>query len=283
MDLEQEKRAIDEEVRKNTYEVSIFTTEEISTLVGQSPNPIAKKIWDNFNSEISTTVNFLPNAVDVYALSYLINELGGGKRALSTKIALKSYAGKQYIMLSGYTGLRKNLTASKYGINHAKIVNLSIGQAASKNSIRLGGHITIYLSVGLRAAEFLLGDEQSMTRLFAGLAVDVLKAIAAMKITGGLAALAYSAAPQILTYAIGPLAIVVAAGLIVGFGMYYFEKKYSISERAISALEGYLEDTKNSFKPSYHAITTLLPKELNKMKQDIIESIEYIGEKSNLF
>ncbi|PCM42977.1 hypothetical protein [Marinobacter sp. ANT_B65] len=100
--------------------------------------------------------------------------------------------GKNFIVLSGYAGLRRYLTAPVYGVGNPKVIKMGIGQAAAKGALKTGAVLTLILSPAVRTLEWLFTDElKKMEAMLAHIATDIAKGF----ITAGAA---YFAAAMLL-------------------------------------------------------------------------------------
>lgn len=147
--------------------------------------------------------------------------------------------GQSLIVLSGYAGLRKHLTAPVYGIGHPKVIKMGIGQAAAKGALKSGAVLTLILSPVVRTLEWLFTDElKTMEAMLAHIATDIAKgliAAGAAYFTAGvvptaLSALGFSVVAVIPVFA--GIVVAIGAGLVLN----WVDNSLGLTEKLTDAL-----------------------------------------------
>lgn len=170
----------------------------------------AKQKWEEHRTTIKSAGGVIPSFLDAKALVVLAAEMKRGGNLFS-KFRIQHYAGASYIILKGNPALRTHLTGTRYLANNPKVVSMGLGKAGATNAIRGGGIVTVIFSALFHGMDQLMNDELTWHHFVGGLASDVVIAAAASGITWGILNLSGVA---IASMAIGPLLIVVAAGII---------------------------------------------------------------------
>lgn len=179
-------------------------------------------------------------AYDTYNITRLLRDIGG----LGTKIRISVKNGKQFVILTGYPGLRRRLSGTRYGVRHAKLVEMGIGKYGIRGTSVVGFKISCYVAVGIEVLEWIFNDEAIMSDLFAGVGVELIKAGIATAI-GYAAAMAAGA---LLTAAAAP---VIAGAIIVfsvGIGLNILDVKYNIKNSVKAGMRYAVENIQTLHK-----------------------------------
>lgn len=151
----------------------------------------------------------------------MLRELGVTGRVLQKNIGEKSY-----VIFKGYSGLRNVFTGPRYLAANAKVVDMAIGKAGIRHSIRSGARLTIFLTVPLVILEHVLKDEFLLSNLVADLAVSMVKVGVATIVS----AVAATAIGTVTTVAAAPLAVAIFVGLTVAWGLERLDEKFAITK-----------------------------------------------------
>ncbi|QYK48384.1 MAG: hypothetical protein KF838_00690 [Phycisphaeraceae bacterium] len=179
-----------------------------------------------FVAMAKATANYAAPTLDTIDLGKLVREMG-----ISGRATIKTMPnGKKYVVLSGYPGLRQTLTGTRYGIKHAKVVQMGIGPAGIAKSAMKGGGITIVLTVGADILQAVVNDEYLMTsKLGFTIVTDVGKA--------GIGAAIGYAASMLAAGAASVAAAPVAVGIIVGVGVSLLLDSVYPTEEIVAKME----------------------------------------------
>ncbi|HEN8800494.1 hypothetical protein HP546_07120 [Pseudomonas sp. CM25] len=151
---------------------------------------------------------------------------------LGTKVRYIVRNGKQYVVLSGYPGLRKTLDAPRYGIQNAKLISMGIGKYGVRGSSIKGFKLSCYVAVAIEVAEWVFADEHIMSDLFGGVGVELIKA-------GIATAVGYAAAVLAGTFFTAAAAPVIAGALFVfavGLGLNALDNHFGIKNSVKAGL-----------------------------------------------
>ncbi|TDB45291.1 hypothetical protein C5467_22100 [Photorhabdus khanii subsp. guanajuatensis] len=138
--------------------------------------------------------------------------------------------------ISPYAGVRKFITASRYGASNMKMISMGIGQQGINSGIVKGMKFCILFSVAYRTVEFIFKDEYTLADFLGNIAVDMAKtAVAAFAswVTGAFLSSVLVAGASIIVVA----GIMVFVGLLVAIGLNYLDDKYGISKKVIDLMK----------------------------------------------
>ena len=173
-------------------------------------------------------------AYDVYNFAKFYRDIGG----FGTKVKISTHNGRQYLVLTGYPGLRNKLKGTRYGLRNPQLVEMGIGKYGMRGTSISGFKLSCYVAVGIEVLEWVFDDEAVISDLFVGIGIEFIKAAIAT-LVGYLAALAFGMA--------APFAVVfVAAGaafvLITGYQLNVLDKDYKIKETVKAAARNKLHE-----------------------------------------
>ncbi|MFK3942579.1 hypothetical protein ACI2KC_13005 [Pseudomonas monteilii] len=190
-----------------------------------------KSVYDATVHEFVNTNAGVPLAMSTLDLKNIVKmarDLGG----IGTKARISVRNGKQYVILSGYPGLRRALNGTRYSIRNAEIVEMGIGRYGIRGSALSGFRLSCYVSVGIEAVEWFFNDESVWSDLFAGVGVELVKAGIASAI-GYAAALAVG---SVFTLAAAPAIAGAAVVLAIGWGLNALDNHYGIKNSVKAGL-----------------------------------------------
>jgi hypothetical protein len=195
------------------------------------PSALPHKVAEYY----SNVAHDLPSAVKI------LKEMGFTGKAL-----VRNYKGEEYIVLSGYAGLRTILTGTRYKAANIKIVDMVIGKAGVAKSALEGTGLTVVLVAAADIFEYVMNDTETLADLGVQVATDLTKAAIAGIV--GYAVGALLATTSIAAgIAILPLAGAVAVGIAVGLGLDYVDQKLEITKR----LQKYVNDQVGELQLSF--------------------------------
>ncbi|MBK1850835.1 hypothetical protein FE845_05765 [Marinobacter sp. 1-4A] len=147
--------------------------------------------------------------------------------------------GKSYIVLSGYAGLRRYLTAPVYGVGNPKVIKMGIGQVAAKAALKSGAVLTLILSPAVRTLEWLFTDElKTMEAMLAHIATDIAKGL----IAAGAAYFTAGVVPAALTalgfsvVAVIPVFAGIGVAIGAGLALNWVDNSLGLTEKLTDAL-----------------------------------------------
>ncbi|PKM46524.1 MAG: hypothetical protein CVV05_02275 [Gammaproteobacteria bacterium HGW-Gammaproteobacteria-1] len=242
---EAEKREMRQMISTNQHEVYILSLEEMDHVFAAGKSkPWIREKWQEYKTKVEFSTNYYSSGKDVLLLNKLLADMGySGARAY-----VKTYGGKPHIILKGHPGLRKILTATKYGVQNAKVVKMGLGKHGGISAAKGGGILTIVLVTVYRVVDYFVRDDATLSQLFGALATDIVKigiatgaSIAAATgvsmlgaaMTSGVATGALAG----MVVAIGPLVAVIAVGLFVSVMLTNLDERYGLTDKVIAALD----------------------------------------------
>ena len=160
------------------------------------------------------------------------------------RVLEKVVRGKSYVIFKGHPGLRNIFTAPRYLASHAKVVDMAIGKAGMRSSIRSGARLTVFLTVPLIILEHVLKDQFILSNLVADLAVSMVKVGVATIV----AAVAATAIGTVTTVAAAPLALAIFVGLLVGWSLEKLDQKFAITKKLGEVLRDIEDSTIGKFE-----------------------------------
>jgi hypothetical protein len=166
--------------------------------------------------------------LDTGTLALVIKDLG-----LTGKAIPKVINKRQYIILTGYAGLRKYLPGTIYSANNRKIIQMAIGEMGIKNMVKGGARLTICLTVPLTILECILEDRATMSQVIGHVSSDLIK----VGISSLISAMAGLVVGSCITVATAPIIVTIICGVFVGMGLEAIDKHYGLTDKLVAALE----------------------------------------------
>ena len=103
--------------------------------------PTNRELWEKLREKVEFGASYYATADDLALIIKLIADLG----SIGTKAYINTYGGKPHIILKGRPGLRKILTAPRYGVTNPKVVSMGLGRVGATAAAKAGGALTIIL------------------------------------------------------------------------------------------------------------------------------------------
>ncbi|WP_369310543.1 hypothetical protein [Providencia rettgeri] len=184
----------------------------------------------NVTDPISPYAGTLRDTPDIYVLIREFRQLG---ITATEHIAAN---GNRMIHISGYAGVRRIVTGTRYGAANPVMLNMGIGQQGLEAGIARGIRFCLVFSAVYRGLEWLFKDDYAFADFLGNVTVDMAK-------TALVAAASWATGTFLLGTALVGGSIIAVAGIVflVGFGvavgLEYLDKKYQISEKVIELLK----------------------------------------------
>lgn len=191
----------------------------ISAGYGATVHPLVNTSWG---------VPTMMAANDARSIAILLSDIGGW----GTKVRISTKNGIEYLILTGYPGLRNRLKGTRYKIGNAKLVDMGIGKYGIRGSTVKGFKLSCWVAVGIEVAEWLYSDERIWTDLFGAVGVELVKA-------GIATAVGYAAgvvAGLLITSAAAPLAFGAVFVFAVGIGLNVLDNHFGIKNSVKAGL-----------------------------------------------
>ncbi|MGR6782648.1 hypothetical protein ACU5B6_26910 [Moritella viscosa] len=219
-------------LKESNQDVMLLTLSEAFEVLHSWGWEDTKEKWKEITQSTvgELLVNYGVNGKDVVTTSMIISKLSDfGIKA--TKYV--NHKGTELIKLSGYAGIRKILNAPVFGAMNPKILDVGIGKYGLKNSIIQGARATFYVAAAFRTIDFILNDETSLAEFIGNLATDVVKIGLSSAITWGIG----SAVAGATSFVVGPLVLVVFAGLGSAIALNWIDTKYGLTDKVVQYIE----------------------------------------------
>ncbi|MCS2169182.1 hypothetical protein MUU46_02400 [Scandinavium sp. TWS1a] len=165
-------------------------------------------------------------------------------RAIEYKVG-----GKSYIKITGYPGLRRILTGTRYASSNPQMLEMAIGRIGIKNSITIGTKYCIYASLAWRAIELIFKSDYHLTDFLVDVSMDVVKILVSSVVIGVAAGLlTLISLPIVFT-----TTILVFVGIGLNIGLNITDDNLELSQALKNNIRhelryrGYIELRKNMF------------------------------------
>ncbi|WP_445496030.1 hypothetical protein [Photorhabdus sp. SF281] len=225
---------LEKQLRENTTYIALLSLEEaksaLQDIVSPKPkSPFMKKVF----SVADPIASYAGNIHDAFDFTNVVREfkqLG----IIATEYVGKY--GKKYIKISGYAGVRKIITASRYSASNMKMISMGIGQQGINSGIVKGMKFCILFSLAYRTVEYIFKDEYTLADFLGNIAVDLAKtAVAAFAswVTGVALSFVLVTGASIIVVA-GAMFI---AGILTVYVLNALDKKFKISKTVVNLIK----------------------------------------------
>jgi len=144
--------------------------------------------------------------------------------------------GVNLIHISGYAGLRRTITGTRYAANHPQMLAMGIGQQGINTGIVRGARFCILFSVGYRILESIFKDEYTLADFIGNITVDMAK-LAITTVASYALGIFLTATAAVGGSIIGVAAIVFFVSFFIVAGLDVIDKHYGISNKLIALLK----------------------------------------------
>ncbi|WP_072161859.1 hypothetical protein [Photorhabdus heterorhabditis] len=225
---------LEKQLRENTTYIALLSLDEAKDVLEDIDSPKPKSPFVKKIFEITDPIS--PYAGNIHDSFDLFNVIGEFKRL---GIKATEYVGKdgnRYIKISGYAGVRKIITASRYKASNMKVVSMGIGQQGLNSGIVKGMKFSIFFSAAYRTVELIFKDEYTLADFLGNIAVDLAKTavIAFASWAIGIVLSSFLAAGASIIVVAG---IIFGVGLLVTIGLNYLDDKYGINKKVIDLIK----------------------------------------------
>ncbi|MFP1725844.1 PAAR domain-containing protein [Lonsdalea quercina] len=193
-----------------------FVKHTWTSITTSTPGNIVKTYWTNIN--------------DVISASKIVGQLG----AMGIKgTVFINHKGTELIKLTGYPGIRKALNAPVFSLKHPKIIEMAIGKYGLAKTVVDGTIVGLIYVSAVDTIDFFLNDETSLAEFMGTLATDVVKVGLSSAVIWGTG----YAVNAFLPFVLGPLAVVVFAGVGTAIILNALDKEYGITDKLVAYIE----------------------------------------------
>ncbi|MHB2093313.1 PAAR domain-containing protein [Pantoea dispersa] len=193
-----------------------FVKHTWTSITTSTPGNIVKTYWTNIN--------------DVISASKIVSQLG----AMGIKgTVFINHKGTELIKLTGYPGIRKALNAPVFSLKHPKIIEMAIGKYGLAKTVVDGTIVGLIYVSAVDTVDFILNDETSLAEFMGTLATDIVKVGLSSAVIWGVG----YAVNAFLPFVLGPLAVVVFAGVGTAIILNALDREYGITDRLVAYIE----------------------------------------------
>ncbi|WP_196303860.1 hypothetical protein [Yersinia pseudotuberculosis] len=143
--------------------------------------------------------------------------------------------GRKYIHISGYAGLRRIITGTRYGASHPQMLSMGIGQQGLSSNIVKGLKFCILFSIGYRTIEGIFKDEYTLAEFIGNITMDMAK-IAIVAAASFIAGVLFGTAAVIGGSIIAVACVVFLVGFLAAASLEAIDQEYGISKKLIALL-----------------------------------------------
>lgn len=144
--------------------------------------------------------------------------------------------GVNLIHISGYAGLRRTITGTRYAANHPQMLAMGIGQQGINTGIVRGVRFCILFSVGYRILESIFKDEYTLADFIGNITADMAK-LAITTVASYALGVALTATAIVGGSIIAVAAILFIASFFIVAILDNIDKHYGISNKLIALLK----------------------------------------------
>lgn len=142
--------------------------------------------------------------------------------------------GSVMIKLSGYAGLRHQLSATHYLANNGKLIGMGIGQRGLNAATVDGMRYTFIAAVGFRVLQLIFQNDYDLYNFVGDITMDVAKLGVASFIAWGSGSIGLSLFISASPIVIGGVVLVV--GFFVAVGLNYLDAHFKLSEQVVEKM-----------------------------------------------
>lgn len=170
---------------------------------------------------------------------------------LKIKAVEFTVAGKSYIKITGYPGLRRILTGTRYAASNPQMLEMAIGQRGIGYSLVNGTRYCIYASLAWRAIELIFKSDYYLTDFLVDMGMDVAKILVSSVVIGVVAGgVAVFIGAPIILFTGG----VIALGILLNIKLNDLDKNLELSQTLKNKIRnelhqrGYREQLSNTLE-----------------------------------
>lgn len=220
----------------------------------------AKREWMHYRDPVKAIGGYTAVFFDIGTLSTLAADLKRGGNSFS-KYRVSVYAGKSYVVIDGYAGLRQHLTASRYLAHNPKVVSMGVGKAGAISKVGGGVMVSVIFTVAFHALDQLMNDSVTWHHFVAGATIDMVSAVTAGAFAWVTVSAVVSGAAMV---AIGPMVAVVLVGFGATYALGLLSEQLSLNERLAAALI----EADDRLSANLHQLKTEVKKGLSYADED---------------
>lgn len=175
------------------------------------------------------------------------------KRIGITATTFAGANGVNLIHISGYAGLRRTITGTRYAANHPQMLAMGIGQQGITAGIVRGVRFCIIFSIGYRIIESIFKDDYTLADFIGNITIDMAK-LAISSVASYAVGVLLTTTAVVGGSIIAVALIVFSIGFIVVIGLDVIDKHYGISTKLIELLKGKIKVTPRTPEANFQYI-----------------------------
>jgi hypothetical protein len=146
-------------------------------------------------------------------------------KSLGIRAIEYTFKGKTYIKITGYPGMRRILTGTRYAADHPQMLEMGIGIRGLGSALIKGTKFCIFASMAWRVIELIFKSDYDLVDFLGDITLDAAKAVVASVIIGIIAG--------VLTLGSFPVVfiagVVIVAGVFLNFALNKLDDKLGLS------------------------------------------------------
>ncbi|OCQ53383.1 hypothetical protein Ppb6_01400 [Photorhabdus australis subsp. thailandensis] len=229
---------LEKQLDENTTYIALLSLDEAKNVLEDIDSPKPKSPFMKKVFSVADPIS--PYAGNIHDAFDFINVVREFKRLGIKATEYVGKNGEKYIKISGYAGVRKIITASRYKASNMKIISMGIGQQGLNSGIVKGMKFSILFSAAYRTVEFIFKDEYKLADFLGNIAVDLAK-------TAVTAFVSWAIGSLMLATSVAGASVIFVAGVVVGVGfitvyeLNVLDTKFKISETIINLIKKEME------------------------------------------
>jgi hypothetical protein len=146
-------------------------------------------------------------------------------KSLGIRAIEYTFKGKTYIKITGYPGMRRILTGTRYAAEHPQMLEMGIGIRGLGSALIKGTRFCIFASLAWRVIELIFKSDYDLVDFLGDITMDAAKAVVASVVIGVIAG--------VLTLGSFPVVfiagVVIVAGVFLNFALNKLDEKLGLS------------------------------------------------------
>jgi hypothetical protein len=146
-------------------------------------------------------------------------------KSLGIRAIERTFKGKTYIKITGYPGMRRILTGTRYAVDHAQMLEMGIGIRGLGSALIKGTKFCIFASMAWRVIELIFKSDYDLVDFLGDITMDTAKAVVASVVIGIIAGvLTLISAPIVLT-----AIIIIAVEIFLNYSLNELDDNFGLS------------------------------------------------------
>jgi hypothetical protein len=164
-------------------------------------------------------------------------------KSLGIRAIEYTFKGKTYIKITGYPGMRRILTGTRYAADHPQMLEMGIGIRGLGSALIKGTKFCIFASMAWRVIELIFKSDYDLVDFLGDITMDTAKAVVASVVIGIIAGVLTLISTPVVLIA----GFVIIAGIVFNIGLNKLDDNLgysaSLKQKLRDALEEYRKIT----------------------------------------